>query len=228
MFWTILLCHFIADYPLQTDGMVVAKKSLTGLLMHVSIHFIIIFVMLCSFLHLSTTIGIVLALTVSLFHFVIDFWKNVLSQLRPDWVIFSYVQDQILHLLSIVLIALLWQNYSGDNMLASENSWILFLVGLVLVTHTWFVTERVISYQKQGYQQWVEATMWPRMMSRGMFYSVLLMSTSLSGFVLFAGSIIVVWNDLKPEKRLKVLALDLGGVLIFFSLAWIVDALLHY
>ena len=225
MFWTILLCHFIADYPLQTDGMVVAKKSLVGLLMHVSIHFIIIIVILSGFLHLSATTAIVLAIAMSLFHFAIDFWKNLLFKLRPDWVIFSYVQDQILHLLSIMLIALLWQNYSGDNMLASENSWILFLVGLVLVTHTWFVTERVISYQYQGYQQWVVVTMWPRMMSRGMFYSVLLTSTSLSGFVLFAGSIIVVWNDLKPEKRAKVLALDLGGVMVLFCLTWVVSML---
>ncbi|MGH8588374.1 MAG: hypothetical protein ACREXX_03240, partial [Gammaproteobacteria bacterium] len=38
MFWTLLMCHFVADYPLQTDAVVQAKKRLPGLLWHVTRH----------------------------------------------------------------------------------------------------------------------------------------------------------------------------------------------
>ena len=75
MFWPLLLCHFIADYPLQTDAMVMAKKRLPGLMMHVFIHFTTIMVTLCGIMKLDTVTCLILALLVSGFHFAIDYWK---------------------------------------------------------------------------------------------------------------------------------------------------------
>ena len=225
MFWTILLCHFIADYPLQTDGMVVAKKTLTGLVMHVSIHLITMIAVLCGILNLPATAGTSLALAVSLFHFAIDFWKNVLFRLKPDWIIFSYVQDQILHILSILLVTFIWQEYSGNNMFSIENKTLLFATGLVLVTNTWFITERVLSYQHPDYQQWVIAKMWPRMMLRAMFYSLAIFGFNLAGLAVLIGAFIVAWNDLEPKKRIRNLAIDCSGVVVFMALTWAVISL---
>jgi hypothetical protein len=38
MFWPLLLSHLVADYPLQTDAMVQAKKTVPGLTVHVAVH----------------------------------------------------------------------------------------------------------------------------------------------------------------------------------------------
>ena len=225
MFWTILLCHFIADYPLQTDGMVVAKKSLPGLVMHISIHLVTMIAVLCGILNFPATTGIVLALTVSLFHFAIDFWKNILFRLQPDWVIFSYVQDQILHILSILLVTFVWQEYYDSNMFATANTTILYAIGLVLVTQTWYITELVSSYQHPEYQQWVIAKMWPRMMLRAMFYSLLIFGLNLVGLAVLAGSVIVAWNDLEPQQRIRNLAIDFSGVAVFMVLTWAIISL---
>ena len=85
MFWIILLCHFIADYPLQTNATVVAKKtSLQGLVMHIAMHFLTMLVVMCAILSIEINVGISLALVISAFHFVIDYWKNVLSKLKPN------------------------------------------------------------------------------------------------------------------------------------------------
>ena len=222
MFWMILLCHFIADYPLQTDGMVLAKKTLPGLVMHVSIHFITMTAVLCGILGFEASTGVVLAIAVSLFHFAIDFWKNVLSRLRPAWVIFGYVQDQILHVLSILLVAFLWQKNNGIDMFSVDNPMIHYTVGLVLVTHVWFITERVLSYQHPDYQQWVVNKMWPRMMLRVLFYSLLIFGFSFSGLVILTGSFIVAWNDFEPEKRVRTLAIDLSGVMVLMVMTWLV------
>ena len=85
-----MLCHLIADYPLQTDAMVMAKKTLSGLMMHVSVHFLTMVVVLCGVVGYDKSVGLSLATAVSVFHLGIDHWKNVLSRLRPEWVIFIY------------------------------------------------------------------------------------------------------------------------------------------
>jgi len=99
---------------------------------------------------------------------------------------------------------------------------VLYTTGLILSTHFWFVTERVLSNQHPKYQQWTNSSMWPRMMSRGMLYSILFTDGSISSIVLFAGSIIVGWNDLRSNKRVKTLATDLGGTSILIALSWFV------
>jgi len=112
IFWILILCHLIADYPLQSDAMVNAKRRFSGLLMHVSIHFLTIIVLFCGLLNYDISTGFSLALAISFFHLGIDHWKNILSNLRPEWSIFTYIQDQILHILSIILVTVLWLYYT--------------------------------------------------------------------------------------------------------------------
>ena len=40
MFWSLLLAHFTADYPLQTRWMVMNKTRFWVLGLHVAIHFV--------------------------------------------------------------------------------------------------------------------------------------------------------------------------------------------
>ena len=100
MFWIFLLAHFIGDYPLQTDKMVVAKHHWRGLLAHVGVHFAILMVL--SLPSLRAWFPYILLL--SAIHFGIDIFKNWLGKRFSSRVLLFYFQDQLLHFLSIVFV----------------------------------------------------------------------------------------------------------------------------
>jgi uncharacterized protein DUF3307 len=157
MFWILLLCHFLADYPLQSDAIVQAKKRLPGLIWHVTIHLITMLVVILGLLGTDSQVALPAILALTGFHFLIDLWKNILSRLRPRWVIFSYLQDQALHLLTILAIAYWAEQAGGPPVFLNETAWIIPMIGFVLVTHAWFVTERILVHGNQPYQQWLGA-----------------------------------------------------------------------
>ena len=225
MFWIILLCHFIADYPLQTDAMVVAKKAnLMGLVMHIAMHFLTMLVIFFGILGIEISVGISLALVVSGFHFVIDYWKNVLSKLRPTWGVFGYIQDQILHYSSIVLITYLWHKFGWSSFMEVANPVIVYAIGFILVTHFWFVTERVFNYKNSSYNQWVGNTMWSRMMSRGILYSTVVVGLNIWLLAVLAGAVVVGWNDLECTARKQTMVFDFAGVgVLIAATLWIVN-----
>ena len=213
MFWIILLCHFIADYPLQSDAMVSAKRTLSGLSMHVAIHFSTMLVVLGGFLEIEASVVLSLAFAISCFHFIIDYWKNILSNLRPTWIIFAYIQDQILHYASIMLVAYIWQR-TWPSFLQMDITIIIYSIGFIVATHFWFVTERVLCYKYTSHSQWVGKTMWSRMMSRGILFCTLVSGLNLWLLAIISGAILVSWNDLDASKRKQTFAMDFFGVTI--------------
>jgi hypothetical protein len=224
MFWIILLCHFIADYPLQTNAMVVAKKHMAGLIMHVVMHCMTMLVVLCGILSIDTSVGISLSLIMSGFHLIIDYWKNVLSKLRPEWVIKAYVQDQVLHYLSILLVCYLSQKFGWTSFLEVTNSMIIYAIGFVLVTHFWFITERIFSYKNASYDQWMADTMWSRMMSRSILYSTVIVGVNAWVLALIVGAVVVGWNDLECTFRKQTIAKDFFGVsLLIVVTLWLIS-----
>ena len=50
MFWPLFLAHLLADYPLQSDWMVQAKKTWPGLATHVAVHLATVLIVLNGFL----------------------------------------------------------------------------------------------------------------------------------------------------------------------------------
>ncbi len=219
IFWTLILCHLIADYPLQTDAMVNAKRKISGLLMHVAIHFLTTIVIFCGVLNYEIRTGFSLALAISFCHLAIDHWKNSLSSLRPTWVIFTYIQDQILHILSIFFVATFWQSATQLEQPMGGMFIFIYASGFIISTHVWFVTEKVLSYNNPANQQWLTQTMWPRMMSRAVFYSSMLIGLNLWTVLAIIGGIFVVWHDLKEKNRMQTIILDMLGVLMFAALA---------
>lgn len=222
MFWIILLCHFIADYPLQTGGMVAAKKTPLGLITHVYIHWIVMLVVLYGVLDFPVITGMTLALAVSLFHLVIDFWKNVLCNLKPDWVIINYLQDQILHLLSILLVSFIWQQLSDEYMFARRDTSIIFAIGFLLIGHVWFITESILSHQNLEYQHWVKAKIWQRILFRSILYCSLIFGFNLIGFLVFTTAFLVSWFDFESEQRRQQLLIDSSGVVVIMILTQLV------
>ena len=61
------------------------------------------------------------------------------------------------------------------------------------------------------------------MMSRGILYSAVIVGLNFWLSAVIAGAVIVGWNDLKSEVRMKTMAIDFVGVgLLIVATLWIV------
>lgn len=213
MVWVLLLCHFTADYPLQTDAIVIAKKQFWGLIGHVTIHFITLIVVMVGLLRTDLPVVLPGILALTSLHFAIDTWKNILSKLQPSWVIFAYLQDQVLHIVSILLVVW-WMEPSADMLASiSESLWVIPALGLVLATHAWFVTERVVAYKTAEYQQWVNAQSWSRMISRALMLGAWFLGWNLWALLVLIVGLIYHWLDLAGPFRSRALLIDVSVVL---------------
>ena len=214
MIWILLLCHFTADYPLQTDAIVIAKKQVLGLTAHVAIHFITMLVVMVGILRMDSALALPAISALTGFHFAIDTWKNILSKLRPGWVIFAYLQDQVLHIGSIVLVAFWLESNAGGIAGIPESLRIVIpALGLVLATHTWFVTERVLVYRSSEYQQWVNAQSWRRMIGRALILIAWFIGWNLWALLALIVGLVHHWLDLKGPFHSRALLIDVAVVL---------------
>ena len=74
-----------------------------------------------------------------------------------------------------ILVVTAWINSIVPEAGAAFNAALLITIsGYILVTHVWFVTEKTISHAESDYNQEVQLTLWPRMISRATFLTVLL------------------------------------------------------
>lgn len=213
MVWILLLCHFTADYPLQTDAMVKAKKHFSGLIAHVMVHFFTMLVVMAGLLQMKLPPVLPGILALTGLHFAIDTWKNSLSNRRPSWVVFCYLQDQALHIISILLVVF-WMVPNADMFAGiPESFWTIPALGLVLVTHTWYITERVVTYKNPEYQQWIDAQAWPRMISRALMLTAWFMGWNLWALLVLVVGLLHHWLDLAGPFRRRALLIDISVVL---------------
>ncbi|MBX3009970.1 MAG: DUF3307 domain-containing protein [Caldilineaceae bacterium] len=219
MFWTLLLSHLMADYPLQTDAMVQAKKHLPGLLFHVTVHLVTMLVILLGLVRLEWRTALFAVVAVTGLHFAIDVWKNVLAKRKPQWVIGGYLQDQLLHLASLWLVAT-W--FAPGAAFALPASWVIYASGYILVTHAWFVTERVLTYRNKARQTLVSLQLWPRMVSRALLLTLLLLGWHQWGPAGLASAALFSWPYGRSVERQRLLLIDLAvavAVLLFILMA---------
>src|SRR5262249_40401989 len=93
--------------------------------------------------------------------------------------------------------------------------------GYVLVTHAWFVTERVLSYRAKAYQEWLQARLWPRLMSRTILFSVWLLGGTVWGAIALLGALTLHWYDLGCRYRWRALGIDLAVVVGIIPLLYL-------
>lgn len=167
MFWYLLLAHFLGDYPLQPNWMVANKQRLPILILHVSIHFVVMLLIVGAS---RRALWPFLLLLVSI-HFIIDFGKATLNARRPDWVTLPYLIDQMLHYISIAAITY-WIGKSVANVtLPFSPQLVVYATAYLLVTYVWYISERVVTYTAPDYRQELVAQAWPRMFARALFFS---------------------------------------------------------
>lgn len=208
MFWTLLLCHLVADYPLQTDAVVKAKKRLPGLVWHVLIHFVTMLVVVLGIAGMAWRDAVSAILIVTVCHFLIDLWKNILERLRPGWVIFGYLQDQLLHLISLAAVAYWIEKSGGPSMLVNQIALALPAIGYLLVTHAWFVTERVLSHRKPHYHAWVKEQAWSRMIGRAAMFTAPFIGWDRWAALIALIGVTHHWLDLAGPYHYRALVTD--------------------
>jgi len=97
LFLHMVLAHFIADYPLQTDRIYCYKlKHLKGQLLHAGIHFIVFFLFLLPYLGHSSVWIYLLIVTFS--HLLIDILKVSLIDKTKLNQLATYTLDQVFHI----------------------------------------------------------------------------------------------------------------------------------
>jgi hypothetical protein len=170
VFWFLLFAHFIADYPLQTNWIVKNKHQTRVLLLHVSIHLLVGLVFILLIVPQAWPFMFLLAGI----HFLIDLTKNHFSSYRPPWVITSYFVDQIVHFISLILVAQLITRYAGIPPYEFKPLWLIVLMGYLLVTYVWYISERIIAIHDSDYFKQVIDEEWSRMLARAMFLSLTL------------------------------------------------------
>jgi len=147
-----------------------SKSQLWGLVLHASIHLLTMLLLVGAFR--SEIWPQVLALAT--FHFVVDVVKYRTTEDRPEWTVSSYFIDQAVHILSLIVVSAWIDTIVPEAGSAFNTALVIYISGYILVTHVWFVTEKTISHAKAGYNQEVQSTLWPRMIARATFLTVLL------------------------------------------------------
>lgn len=172
MFLTLLLAHLVADYPLQPNWLIRAKRTLGGLALHVAIHLVVI----------SILVGPVLpqvwrvVAAIGVFHFALDASKNVLRTWRPQWNVSSYLADQALHVTSLWLAAAWISRYLPNVAPPLKPDLAILLNGYLFATHIWFISERIFAHRNEIYQEEINRFALVRMAARGLLLTVFLLA----------------------------------------------------
>jgi hypothetical protein len=189
MFWTLLLADLIADYPLQTDRLVVAKKRLPGLALHVAIHWVVMTLLLLPVI----TIAWPYILATTVIHFIIDAFKNYLGRKRPQWIISTYVLDQVLHVTSLIFIGVWMAQTTKLPIWQVTTPLVPYAIGLLLSTYIWFITERIMFFRDEDQMAKINATMWPRMGVRLVIYLLIVAGSWVSWLLALLAIVILVF-----------------------------------
>lgn len=178
----------IGDYPLQPSWLVERKKYWSGLTLHAGIHLLLLVVLTGRSVLLLWPYLLLLAGV----HLLIDYFKNWLSRTRPDWVVGPYLFDQLLHLISIlVVLGLVGSNGYGVD-LPLPVSWTVLAAGYLFVTQIWFISERILRSSSLANIAKINRFKWSRMGTRVLFFTVFVWGfTALFGSVRLGGSLLI-------------------------------------
>jgi succinate dehydrogenase hydrophobic anchor subunit len=97
---------------------------------------------------------------------------------------------------------------------------LIYISGYILVTHVWFVTEKTISHAESEYNDEVQTTLWPRMISRGAFLTLLLAVATFGAGIAIAATLQLPYSRGTQWRRALFTDLLVAAVgTVFISLA---------
>ena len=210
VFWMLMLAHLVADYPLQPDWMVQAKRTWRGLTLHVGVHLAMLLILAGT--GRSAFWPFLLALAAM--HFAIDAFKNWLGRVRPDAVSGPYILDQFLHLISLLLVAVWITAAVPADAIPQYGSWMIYASGLLAATYAWYITERILVRRNEAYLTEVNGQRWARMAARGLWLALfLVLGSALGGFGVMA-AVAAPLPYVSGQYRIRALATDVAVSLV--------------
>ncbi len=205
-----MLAHVIADYPLQTDWIVRSKHRVPVLLIHVGMHLGVMSIITCPIV--VRIWPFLLAVTV--LHFSIDYAKIHVSRFFSKRVVGLYLMDQCLHGATIAVVAY-WieEHIYVEEVLLFNEKLALYGIGYLLVSHVWFVTERVCAYNNKPYQAAINRHAISRMTVRVGLLTMLLFYSHGWFFLAMAGYSFI-WPYTSRGYRRRECVTDIAVVLM--------------
>ena len=152
MIWNLLLAHILGDFPLQTDWIALRKGNFWVLLLHVSIHFVLMVVLV------GPSRGLIwpFLLLLSLVHMVQDRLKIFLTAKWPNRMLHLFYVDQLLHIAAILGLVFVFQTIYPKMPQTQYAAWVIITISFLLVTFFWYISERVNNAAKIEYLKYIE------------------------------------------------------------------------
>lgn len=228
----MILAHFIGDFYLQPTSWVQDKEQKKHksiyLYLHSTIHGLLVWVLLWEWN--DWTIGLALAVV----HFVIDLQKLIFQKANTKRIWFFI--DQMLHILSILVIANVYQNgyisIDISQLLQSKN--IVFVTGYVILTLPMSI---IIQKMLMPWSDLIGEDDDDSLLNAGKYIGILERSFvfvfilanrwEAVGFLLAAKSVFR-FGDLKESKDRKLTEYILLGTLLSFGIAIVISMLTIY
>ncbi len=104
LFWRLLLAHVIADFPLQPDYLIAAKRKAGGLIIHAALFGVAAVIVCRQYLGRYYELPIALA-GLTLFHGLLDWAKSAVTKKMGKDTLSLFIADQMLHIGSLLLVA---------------------------------------------------------------------------------------------------------------------------
>lgn len=227
LFAQLLLAHLIGDFLLQPNKWVLDKEKKQEksiyLYLHVALHFVLmlIFVGQKDFLFY--------ALFLALSHGIIDLIKLKFQKNKTKR--YWFLADQLLHLISIFIVVLAFNNIPINSLAINDSTWIILTGILFLNKPTSIGIKTIISIwtpeNKNKDNSLQNAGNYIGILERlFVFFFIITHHFEAIGFLLAAKSIFR-FGDLKEAKDRKLTEYVLIGTLISFGIAMLIGYLVQ-
>ena len=225
----LLLAHLLGDFLLQPTSWVLDKESKKHrskyLYIHTLLHGILAWILV------GEMVFGWFALVLALAHGLIDFLKLRFQKKKTkrNW----FVVDQIMHLITIIIIASLYQNLSVDFALFNNQFWILITGILFLTKPTSIIIKNIISIWTPESKNKNDDSLENAGNYIGIFERLFIFCFILTGHFeaigfLLAAKSIFRFGDLKEAKDRKLTEYVLIGTLLSFGLALLTGLLVQF
>jgi hypothetical protein len=216
MIWYLLLAHFLGDFLLQTNWIAKKKENILVLTLHIAILLSLMLILAGQYRNILWPYLLLIAGT----HFIQDRTKIQMTNKNQKHQLLFFFIDQLVHILIIIGVLALFETQHGQIILSEKPTWAVIALVIVIITQTWFITERIIFAEDKKYVESINQTKYARMITRtgltGLFY--LAKIWAFPGIVLFS---LVPYP--RSDHRNRAMLIDLlvsifGFLIIFFAL----------
>lgn len=229
IFVKLLLAHLLGDFLLQPSSWVLDKESKKQKSKYLYIHTFLHGILAWLFVGEMAFGSFALALAVT--HGFIDFLKLQFQnkKTKRNW----FVVDQILHLITIVVIASLYENLTLDFTVFNNQFWILITGILFLTKPTSIIIKHILSVWTPESKNKNDDSLENAGNYIGIFERLFVFCFILTGHFeaigfLLAAKSIFRFGDLKEAKDRKLTEYVLIGTLISFGMALLTGFLVQF